>query len=61
MLKLLLGGLMQTHSESEDDMDLLRDIGILLGGLGIFFMGLGALYWMSIQEEEKKEKKKKKE
>jgi len=45
----------------EDDMDLLQDIGILLGGIGIFFMGLGKLYWMSIQEDEKKEKKKKME
>ena len=38
-------------------MDLLQHIGILLGGIGIFFMGLAALHWMSTQEEEKKEKK----
>ena len=38
-------------------MDLLQDIGILLGGIGIFFMGLAKLYWMSTQEEEKKKKK----
>ncbi len=37
-------------------MELLKDIGILLGGIGIFFMGLGKLYWMSMQEEEKKKK-----
>jgi len=29
-------------------------IGILLGGLGLFCMGIGALYWMSTQEEKKK-------
>lgn len=37
-------------------MDLLADIGILLGGIGIFFVGLSKLYWMSIQEEDKKKK-----
>ena len=32
-------------------------IGILLGGLGLFFMGIGSLYWMSMQEETKKANK----
>jgi hypothetical protein len=37
-------------------MDILSDIGILIGGIGIFFMGLKALFWMSMQEEAKKNK-----
>jgi hypothetical protein len=39
-------------------MHIVTAIGTLLGGLGLFFMGVGALYWMSIQEEAKKVKNK---
>jgi hypothetical protein len=38
-------------------MHIVAAIGTLLGGIGLFFMGIGALYWMSTQEDAKKEKK----
>ena len=46
----------QTHIKREQEMEILQHIGILLAGIGLFFMGLKALYWMSIKEEEKKAK-----
>ena len=47
----------ESHIALEDGMDIIgviQAIGTLLGGLGLFCMGIGALYWMSIQEENKK-------
>ena len=38
-------------------MNIVAAIGTLLGGIGLFFMGIGALYWVSTKEEEKKAKK----
>ena len=35
-------------------LEVIEVIGTLLGGLGLFCMGIGALYWMSTQEERKK-------
>jgi hypothetical protein len=42
-------------------MHIIAAIGTLLGGVGIFFMGIGVLYWISTQDEEKKAKKAKQE
>lgn len=42
-------------------MDVVEAIGVLLGGIGLFFMGIGSLYWISKQEEEKKAEQAKKE
>ncbi|MFC1481707.1 hypothetical protein ACFL6E_05630 [Candidatus Neomarinimicrobiota bacterium] len=36
--------------------EVIEAIGILSGGIGLLCMGIGALYWMSAQEEKKKEK-----
>ena len=39
----------------EDDMEHLAQFGFFFGGLGIFFMGVGVLWWVSILAREKKE------
>ena len=35
-------------------MSIMAAIGTLLGGIGLFFIGIGVLYWISTKEEEKK-------
>lgn len=34
-------------------MDYLYPIGIFFGGLGLFFLGIGCLWWISLYEKEK--------
>ena len=48
----------QTHSEMEDEMEqaLLATqlLFFLLGGLGIFFLGIGVLWFVSVYKEKEK-------
>lgn len=36
------------EDEPEENMEQLVDLGLFLGGLGVFFIGIGALYGVSV-------------
>lgn len=37
--------------EQEESMEQLVDLGLFLGGLGVFFVGIGVLYGVSVWEK----------
>ena len=43
--------LRSSRDEQEEDMEQLVDLGLFLGGLGVFFVGIGVLYGVSVWDK----------